>query len=133
MIRAGGLAATILSLGSVSEASAQAVVLATDVAGPPFAGAHWSVAAPGGAAWTLECRFVPVTYPASPYDLHYWTNRMRREGAGAERGRLPGPDGRCTLTKTTGEGPVGLGLALNGKTAKSGTNDPARPAYAMIF
>ncbi len=132
MIRAGGLAG-ILGLTAVSSASAQPVVLATDVAGPPFEGAHWSVAAPGGAAWALECRFVPVTYPASPYDLHYWANRMRREGAGPDRGRLPGPDGRCTLTKTAGEGPVGLGLALNGKTATSGTNDPARPAYAMIF
>lgn len=132
MSRAGGLAG-ILGLTVASSAAAQPVVLATDVPGPPFAGVFWSVAAPQGAAWALDCRFVPLTYPASRYDLHYWANRMRHQGTGPERGRLPGPDGRCKLTKTHGEGPVGFGLAFNGKTVSAGTNDPAGPAYATIY
>lgn len=132
-MRRAGAFAGLLGLAAGSSAAAQPVVLATDVPGPPFAGVFWSVAAPRGAAWALDCRFVPLTYPASRYDLHFWANRMRREGAGPQRGRLPGPDGRCTLTKTGGEGPVGLGLALNGKTAANGTNSLARPAFEMIF
>lgn len=131
-MRAARLAG-LLGLTVASSAAAQPVVLATDVPGPPFAGVHWSVASPQGAAWALDCRFVPVTYAASQYDRHSWANRMRRQGAGPMKGRLPGPDGRCTLTKTGGQGPVGIGLALNGKTASNGTNSVARPAFAMLF
>ncbi|CAN5432904.1 hypothetical protein BH09PSE1_BH09PSE1_22280 [soil metagenome] len=132
-MRAAGAFAGVAALTAVSGAVAQ-TVLPTDVPGPPFAGARWAVAAPQGASWALDCRFVPVTYPESQYDLHYWANRMRRQGSGADHGRLPGRDGRCILTKTGGAGPVGLGLANPGsKAASAGTNDPARPAYVMIF
>ncbi|MBU1346818.1 MAG: hypothetical protein KKA16_07685 [Alphaproteobacteria bacterium] len=94
-------------------------------------GLHWSVAAPQGASWSLECRFAPVTYEASQYDLRHWTNRIRTGGTGADRGRLPQQDGRCTVTKTGGAGPVGIamvrgsevvadGVAETGKTARAG-------------
>ncbi|QTC93049.1 hypothetical protein [Brevundimonas goettingensis] len=116
-----------------SSALAQAS-LDTDVPGPPFQGLRWAVAAPAGTGWTLACRFRPVTYRASPYDLHHWANGIRLTGRGPDQGRLPGPDGRRALTLTDGPGPIGLGLAREGaRTVSAGTNDPARPARATVF
>jgi len=117
-----------------TSAMAQAVSLPTDVPGPPFQGLRWAVSAPAGTRWTLACRFAPVTYRASQYDLHSWTNGTTLTGQGPDQGRLPGPDGRCVLALTEGPGPIGLGLARKGKTTVSaGTNDPATPARAAVF
>ena len=91
-------------------------------------GLHWSVAAPQGASWSLVCRFAPVTYEASAYDLRHWINKIATTGTGAAHGRLPHQDGRCTVTKTGGPGPVGIAMVKNGEVQSAGTNDPARPA-----
>ncbi|HEX8471584.1 MAG TPA: hypothetical protein VF633_10760 [Brevundimonas sp.] len=125
--------AAALSIVSATAASAQALSLKTDVPGPPFAGARWAVAAPADTRWTLACRFAPITYQADRYDLHRWSNGLTREGRGSDQGRLPGPDGRCILTLTSGPGPIGVGLARKGATTVAdGTNDPARPARASF-
>jgi len=119
----------LLATSALAQAS-----LDTDVPGPPFDGLRWAVAAPAGTKWTLACRFAPVTYRASQYDLHHWTNGFTQTGQGRDQGRLPGPDGRCVLTLTDGPGPIGLGLARQGaRTVSAGTNDPARPARAQVF
>lgn len=91
-------------------------------------GLHWSVAAPQGASWSLVCRFAPVTYASSTYQRKTWTNRISTSGTGASRGRLPQQDGRCTVTKTGGAGPVGIALVRGEEIQSAGTNDPARPA-----
>lgn len=92
-----------------------------------YGGLHWSIAAPDRANWSLECRFAPVTI------RNRWLNRMVLTGAGPQRGRLPGQDGRCTLTKTGGAGPVGLAVVKDGQPTAAGTNDPAKPAYINVF
>ena len=127
------LAAVTLSGIAATSASAQAMSLKTDVPGPPFAGARWSVAAPADTRWTLACRFAPVTYQADQYNLHSWSNGFTRDGKGPDHGRLPGPDGRCTLTLTAGPGPIGIGLARAGATTVAdGTNTPSQPARASF-
>jgi len=93
----------------------------------PDGGLHWSVAAPQGASWSLECRFAPVTIQ------NKMLNRFAVTGTGPQRGRLPGQDGRCTLTKTGGAGPVGVALVKNGQPTAAGTNDPAAPAAINVF
>ena len=115
---------------------AVAVTLTAVFAGPavaqtqltePHEGLHWSVAAPQGAAWRLECRFRPVTV------RNRWLNSLTLTGEGAQRGRLPSQDGRCSLTKTGGAGPVGVALVKDGKATAAGTNDPATPAGINVF
>ena len=112
----------LAGLASAGSASAQTHV-GTDVEG----GLHWSVAAPQGASWSLVCRFSPVTYEASPYDLRHWTNKVSTRGTGADRGRLPQQDGRCTVTKTGGPGPVGVAMVRGAEVQSAGTNDMAHP------
>ena len=115
--------ASLLLLGATAgAASAQTHV--ADVEG----GLHWSVAAPQGASWSLVCRFAPVTYQASTYERNTWTNKIATTGTGAARGRLPQQDGRCTVTKTGGPGPVGVALVRGDEIQAAGTVDPARPA-----
>ncbi len=113
-----------------------ALILSATLAAPAFAqgaqttptsGLHWSVAAPQGASWSLECRFAPVTIQ------NKMLNRYAITGAGPQRGRLPGQDGRCTLTKTGGDGPVGIALVKNGQATAAGANDPAAPARINVF
>lgn len=77
----------------------------TDVGANHHSGLHWSVAAPKGAAWRLSCGFSPVTLHMGQYDRQHWANRLTRAGRGPQRGRLPGDNGSCTLTKTGGRGP----------------------------
>ena len=113
----------LAGLVGAGAASAQVHVGANVEGGLP-----WSVAAPQGASWSLVCRFSPVTYEASQWDLRHWTNKIATTGTGAARGRLPHRDGRCTLTKTGGPGPVGIALVRDGEVQAQGTNDPARPA-----
>ena len=91
-------------------------------------GLPWSVAAPQGASWSLVCRFSPVTYEASQYELRRWTNKIATTGTGAARGRLPHQDGRCTVTKTGGPGPVAIAMVKDGEVQSDATNDTTRPA-----
>ena len=99
----------------------------------PETGLPWHVSAPGGASWSLTCRFEPIRYEASVYNRNAWTNRMDRQGQGSQAGRLPGDDGRCTLTKTGGDGPVAIALVKNGQPTAAATNDPAQPAAINVF
>lgn len=119
-----GLAATALAMS----ASAQ-----TDVGKDHYGGLHWSVAAPQGANWTLLCRFRPVTLWVSQYDRRQWVNQVARQGEGPQRGRLPGDDGRCTLTKTGGAGPVAIALVTDGVATAQGTADGLAPAHVNVF
>ncbi len=115
------LTLAVLSVASV--ASAQ-----THVGKNVEGGIPWSVAAPQGASWSLDCRFSPVTYEASQWDLRHWTNRIRTTGAGASRGRLPHQDGSCTVTKTGGAGPVAIAMVRGDEVQAQATNDTAHPA-----
>lgn len=96
-------------------------------------GLHWAVAAPHGATWSLSCGFTPVTLDMGQYDREHWANRLNRAGQGAQRGRLLGDNGSCTLTKTGGAGPVGVALVKNGLATAAGTNNAARPAQINVF
>ncbi|MEN5168055.1 hypothetical protein ABE444_00655 [Brevundimonas pondensis] len=93
----------------------------------PYNGLHWSVAAPQGASWALECQFAPVTVRG----IHF--NRINHTGTGHMAGRLPSDNGSCRVTKTGGEGGVGVALVKNGVATAAGTNDPAKPAVINVF
>ena len=93
----------------------------------PYNGLHWSVAAPQGASWALECQFAPVTVRG----IHF--NRINHTGTGHMAGRLPSDNGSCRLTKTGGQGGVGVALVKNGAATAAGTNDPAKPAVINVF
>lgn len=98
-----------------------------------YSGLHWSVAAPEGASWTLECRFRPVTVWVSTYERGRWLNVMTQAGQGNEGGRLPGDNGRCILTKTGGVGAVGIALVKNGVATAQGTRDQTVPAKVTVL
>lgn len=117
-----------LTLAGATAASAQVNVGRNQESGLP-----WTVTAPGGAGWTLVCRFVPVIMEMNQYDRQHWVNKQTQSGRGAASGRLPGQDGRCTLTKTGGAGQVGLALIKNGETRRQTTTDPARPAVVVFM
>jgi hypothetical protein len=108
-------------------------VAQTAVGEDTASGLHWHVAAPAGASWTLDCRFRPVTYAASAYEQARWANRTRLSGAGPQAGRLPGNDGRCTLTKTGGAGPVGLALVRGDEVTSAGAARTGETAYAGLL
>lgn len=91
------------------------------------AGLHWSVQAPKGASWTLQCRFTPVTIRGIPL------NSINHTGTGNMAGRLPGDNGSCRVTKTGGQGGVGVAVVKNGEAKAAGTNDPAVPAVVNVF
>lgn len=93
-----------------------------------YRGAHFAVAAPGGAGWTLNCGFPPYQMPNAGV-----VNRFNLSGRGAAAGRLPTYRAWCALTKTGGEGPVGLALVKDGTPSAAGTNDPAEPARVEIY
>jgi len=93
----------------------------------PYNGLHWSVAAPQGASWALECQFAPVTVRG----IHF--NRINHTGTGHMAGRLPSDNGSCRVTKTGGQGGVGVALVKNGAATAAGTNDPAKPAVINVF
>lgn len=105
----------------------------TDVGSNHQAGLHWSVSAAPDASWSLSCGFSPVTLHMSQYDRKHWANRLDRLGRGPQRGRLPGDNGSCALSKTGGAGPVGIAIVKNGQATSAGTNDPARPAQINVF
>jgi hypothetical protein len=120
--------------GLLATSALAQTTLPTDVPGPPFEGLRWAVTAPASTAWSLACRFRPVTYRAGQYNLHQWTNGTTLTGRGPDQGRLPGPDGRCVLTLTDGPArSVSASPAKGVDTVSAGTNDPATPARATVF
>ena len=125
-MRIAGAAALMLSVAGPAAAQ-------TDVGKAHDAGLHWHVAAPDGASWTLVCGFRPVTLYMNQYDRTHWANRARYSGSGPMSGRLPADNGRCELTKTGGEGAVGVALIKNGVATAAGTTEPARPASINVF
>lgn len=120
----------LLAIGLLAAAPAGAQ---THVGRDTSGGLAWAVAAPQGASWTLACRFRPVTWEVNAYEKQRWANSFQQAGQGAARGNLPGDNGRCTLTKTGGEGPVGVALVKDGTPTAAGTADPAAPAYINVF
>jgi hypothetical protein len=120
-------------LGLAVAAFAGGAVAQTHVGEDHYAGLHWAVAAPEGASWALNCRFRPVTLWMSQYNRQQWANELARQGSGPQRGRLPGDNGRCTLTKIGGRGPVGLALVKNGVATAQGANTREQPARVNVF
>lgn len=105
----------------------------TDVGENHHGGLHWSIAAPPDAAWSLSCGFSPVTLQVSQYDRKHWANRLTLTGRGPQRGRLPGDNGSCILTKTNNAGTVGIAIVKNGRATAAGTNHSDRPAQINVF
>ena len=95
-------------------------------------GLHWAVAAPQGASWSLVCRFPPVTYFESSYNQEAWINRLERQGEGPQRGRLQLNSGYCHLTKTGGNGPVGIAVSRPGKIVADSARETGETASAGI-
>ena len=118
---------SVLALSAAAVAGAASAQSAREVGNDPYTGLHWSVAAPQGASWTLECGFAPVTIRG----VHM--NRINHTGTGRMAGRLPSDNGSCTVTKTGGQGGVGVAVVKNGVATSAGTNDPAKPAVVNVF
>ncbi|MGO4409477.1 MULTISPECIES: hypothetical protein [unclassified Brevundimonas] len=121
LIFAAALTAAVAASGAASAQHTE------EVGQNPYGGLHWSVAAPQGATWALQCQFAPVTVRG----IHM--NRINHTGTGPMAGRLPGDNGSCRLTKTGGEGSVGVALVKNGQATAAGTRDPAKPAVINVF
>ena len=121
LIFAAALTAAVAASGAASAQKTE------EVGQNPYNGLHWSVAAPQGATWALECQFAPVTVRG----IHF--NRISHTGTGHMAGRLPSDNGSCRLTKTGGQGGVGVALVKNGAATAAGTNDPAKPAVINVF
>lgn len=117
-----GVTLVAAAVAPLSVANAQPREVAGDLDG----GLPWAVAAHEGASWRLECRFRPVTIRG------VYQNRMVREGKGPATGKLPTDNGRCSLTRVTGEGNIGLALTKAGKTTANGTTGAA-PAAVNVF
>ena len=118
---------SVLVLSAAAVAGAASAQSAREVGKDPYSGLHWSVVAPQGASWTLECGFAPVTIRG----VHM--NRINHAGSGRMAGRLPGDNGSCRVSKTGGQGPVGVAVVKNGVATSAGTNDPAKPAVINVF
>lgn len=121
LIFAAALTAAVAVSGAASAQKTE------EVGQNPYGGLHWSVAAPEGATWALQCQFAPVTVRG----IHM--NRINHTGSGHMAGRLPGDNGSCRLTKTGGEGGVGVALVKAGKATAAGTRDAAAPAVINVF
>jgi hypothetical protein len=102
--------------------------------GDNFAGGlHWHVAAPAGASWSLECRFRPITRAVNQYERRRWANRLTLDGAGPQAGRLPVDNGRCTLVKRGGLGPVAIALVRGDETVTGATAAVGGQAFAGLL
>ena len=121
LIFAAVLTAAVAASGAASAQKTQ------EVGQNPYGGLHWSVAAPEGATWALQCQFAPVTVRG----IHI--NRINHTGSGHMAGRLPGDNGSCRLTKMGGEGSVGVALVKAGKPTAAGARDAAAPAVINVF
>lgn len=124
-IVAAGLTLAAASLVPAGVAQAQ-LVGDREVAGNLEGGLPWAVAANEGASWRLECRFRPITIRG------VYQNRMVREGKGPQTGKLPTDNGRCNLTRLTGEGNIGVALSKAGKTTAAGSTGET-PASINVF
>ena len=96
-------------------------------------GLHYSVAAPQGASWRLDCRFPPVTYYRNNYDRRAWINHLTDQGHGPSRGRLPLDSGYCEVTKTGGDGPVAIAVGRTGKVEVRAVRVVGESATAGLF
>ena len=121
LIFAAVLTAAVAASGAASAQKTE------EVGQNPYNGLHWSVAAPQGASWALECQFAPVTVRG----IHF--NRINHTGTGRMAGRLPSDNGSCTVTKTGGQGGVGVAVVKNGVATAAGTRDAATPAVVNVF
>lgn len=121
LIFAAVLTAAVAASGAASAQKTE------EVGQNPYGGLHWSVAAPQGASWALQCQFAPVTIRG----IHM--NRINHTGTGRMAGRLPSDNGSCRVTKTGGPGGVGVAVVKNGVATSAGTNDPAAPAVVNVF
>ncbi|MNE22421.1 hypothetical protein D3C80_1156300 [compost metagenome] len=121
LIFAAVLTAAVAASGAASAQKTE------EVGQNPYGGLHWSVAAPQGATWALQCQFSPVTIRG----IHM--NRINHTGTGRMAGRLPSDNGSCRVTKTGGHGGVGVAVVKNGVATAAGTNDPAAPAVVNVF
>jgi len=116
-----------------------AVILAAPAAAQTYVGEniegglHWSISAPQGASWRLNCRFPPVTYFRNNYDREAWINQLTDEGSGPSRGRLPLDTGHCRATKTGGEGPVAIAVGRPGKVETAVVRAAGESATAGLF
>jgi hypothetical protein len=81
----------------------------------------------------MSCRFTPVTMEMSQYNRRQWVNEIHHQGSGPDRGRLPGDNGSCTLTKTGGAGPVGIAVVKEGVATSRGTNAVQAPVVVNVF
>ena len=115
-----------LVLSAAVAAGAASAQSDREVGKNPYAGLHWSVVAPQGASWALECGFTPAPIRGTHM------NRITHPGSGRMAGRLPGDNGRGKVTKTGGEGPVGLAVVKDGEAKAAGTNGGA-PAIVNVF
>ncbi len=111
-----------LSVAAGSVAVAQPREVADNLKG----GLSWAVAAPQGASWTMECRFRSIAIRGVPQ------NRMSVSGEGNKTGNLPTDNGSCVLTKTGGEGRIGVALVKNGQPTAAGS-DGSTPAVINVF
>jgi len=59
-------------------------------------------------------------------------NRFQVAGEGNQTGRLPTDNGSCTLTKTGGEGRIGVALVKNDQPTAAGS-DGSTPAVINVF
>ena len=106
---------------------APAMAQTPEVGANPYNGLHWSVQAPQGASWIVQCRFTPVTLRGQKM------NSINHTGTGPMSGRLPGDNGSCRVTKTGGNGGVGVAVVKNGEAKSAGTNDETKPATVNVF
>ena len=121
LIFAAVLTAAVAASGAASAQRTE------EVGKNPYGGLHWSVSAPQGASWALQCQFAPVTIRG----IHM--NRINHTGTGRMAGRLPSDNGSCRVTKTGGEGGVGVAVVKNGTATSAGTRDAATPAVVNVF
>ncbi|QTN20432.1 hypothetical protein HZ989_05045 [Brevundimonas sp. AJA228-03] len=127
MTRAIAVATTVLA-AVPAHAMAQ-----TDLGANHEGGLYWHVAAPGGATWTLVCRFRPATIRVNQYDTHRWINRLNTRGRGPQAGRRPVNNGDCTVTKTGGAGPVGIAIVRGADVVADGAASVGERAAVGVF
>ena len=117
---------SIVTAGLTLMAGTMAYAEPKEVYGDLQGGLAWAVAADEGASWRLECRFRPVTIRG------VYQNRLVREGKGPQKGRLPTDNGRCSLTRLSGEGNIGVAVVKDGTPIAAGSTG-ATPASINIF
>jgi len=121
------------SIAGVMSCVAGVAAAQTQVGDNTDNGLHWHVAAPGGAGWALDCRFTPITYAVNQYETRRWANRMSIQGAGPQAGRLPVNNGRCTVTKTGGAGPVAIAVVRGTEIVADGTAQTGQSAAVGLL